>query len=90
MGCSWQSQTIAIDVHELSKTDNGNKRKSHWWVWLLGFFLLLVFCDDDDNRPRQHCYMFGEDRLCFHERLPRNEFCYFEADGQVRCYDQES
>jgi len=61
-------------------------QKRRWWPWVIGFLLLLAFCDDDDDRPRQYCYEFsnGETR-CFAQPLPEDQRCYIVDETSVRC-----
>jgi len=82
---------VASKNHEpLERGPQKPKRKWKWWQWALACLLLLALCDDDD-KERKYCYTFGEnDRLCFVEPLPEGQFCYLEADDQVRCYKQQN
>lgn len=60
-----------------------------WKYWVIGLFLLLVFCDGDDDKSQQYCYDFADGKtLCFKSPLPEGKYCYAEKDESVRCYDQ--
>lgn len=61
------------------------KPKRRWWLWVLGFVLLLALCDDDDDK-RRYCYTFGSERRCFDQPMPKDAYCYLMDDGTVQCF----